>query len=270
MSVTGFQDFWITGSRFYFKRDDSSAGDKFPLVDLGVIKVVNPNPNATKVQLKDSDGGKLVIVAEEVTEINEVAEITCSNINMTNMAYMFLGKKLESYTQAGGAVVGTTQHNVKKGALVKILDNSGVAVWNVASIQAVKKGVTTLVLATDYEIVSLPRGIIRILPGTVTLADDDNITVDYTLTAISAEKRLIYPQTAGKIQGKGYCVYGRNGNLDQTVREGVVSLAPNGSAFSDTDFSNFSLQATIIADTTRATDPAGRLLHFLGSVPSVS
>ena len=135
MSVVGHQDFWVAGSRAYFKRDTDDEGTQFPWIDLGVINPVNPAITATKVTLKDSDGGRKHTVDEAVPDIEEKHDITCSNMNLDNLAIMFMGSAPEEFTQAATAALIT--HHVFPGRLAKLLDSAGNPVFAITKVVGV-------------------------------------------------------------------------------------------------------------------------------------
>lgn len=130
MSRVGFQEFMIVGSRFYLQRDDDEDGTKHPFMDLGVIMKVTPNISSEKVELKDSDGGLKRLVDEAFTGIDEAYDIQCNNMNLENLALMFLAKPPKSFVQAA-AEVEVTQH-VHPGRLLKLLDANGENVYRAA------------------------------------------------------------------------------------------------------------------------------------------
>lgn len=120
MSVSGFQNFWVAGSRAYFKRDTTDEGTQFPWIDLGVINPINPAITATQVQLLDSDGGRKRIVATAVPQIEEKYDITVSNLNLENLALLFMADAPEAFTQAAAGVIGV-DHRAFPGRLIKVL-----------------------------------------------------------------------------------------------------------------------------------------------------
>jgi hypothetical protein len=264
MGLKGAQDFWVTGSRFYFLRDPVNGVNQFP-IDLGRIEVVNPALAPTKATLKDSDGGNLRIVDEELIEMSETAKITCSNFNYNNQALIFSALPPSSWSQAAGATTNVAAHYGYTGRLLKIHDGAGNPLFHLASVESVKKVSDSS--AVTFTVVDLERGFIRIT-GTVT--DATELKVDYTLAAVAADYRLIVPQTGSAIKGTGWTFYGRANNTRQSVREAYVSITPDSTNFADQDFSNFVLNATVISDVTNATNPAGRMLNFLGTPPSLS
>ena len=96
MGVVGFQDYWVTCSRFYFDRDGTTQGQ---LLDLGVIDTAQPSFEVNKIELQDGDGGRLVTVDSEVTSINENYEITIKNFNTETLSLMFLANEPTALNQ---------------------------------------------------------------------------------------------------------------------------------------------------------------------------
>lgn len=120
MTVVKFQDFWITGSRFYFKREDQDGVEQ-PLRDLGTIKVANPELSPEVVELEDSDGGIRQVVAEALTKIEEVYNVECNNLNLDNLSMLFLSDDPAAFSQTSTAKI--VKHYAHPGALVKIHDD---------------------------------------------------------------------------------------------------------------------------------------------------
>lgn len=271
MGISAHQDFWLTGSRLIFIRD-AVNGVEQPPIDLGVITPVSPAIAPEEATLEDSDGGLKRVVARAITKYDESYEIVCSNLNIDNLALMFSSDPAEAFTQASTPLTNVV-HYAHPGKLVKLKNASGVLMYGITSIQAVTGpgGSPAYVENTDWEIVSLERGLIRMLDSGETDAFDTagNIEIDFTPRAITGN-RLINPQTAGgTVEGTGILIWGRGNNAQQTVREARVSLTPTSAAFSDTNFSNFTLKMSVLNDLTEAI-PAGRLVYFLGDMPDPS
>ena len=95
---TGFQDFWVAGSRFFYKRD-AVAGVEQPWIDLGVIESANPSFANEKIELVDGDGGVKTTVTETIVKTDETYEITCRNLNLENLALLFLSDPPSSYVR---------------------------------------------------------------------------------------------------------------------------------------------------------------------------
>lgn len=123
MSKVGFQDFWVAGSRLYFEPEDKDY-----TVDLGVIQTITPTIQVENLELKDADGGRRVLVDETLSDIVESYDLQVSNMNLDNMALLFLASDPEDFTQTQ-AIINNT-HAVTAGRLAKVKDANGVALYN--------------------------------------------------------------------------------------------------------------------------------------------
>ncbi len=274
MGLVKAQDHWLTGSRLFFQRD-AVAGVVQPTRDLGVIDPANPNLEVEKVELKDSDGGVIRTITESVTEINETYEIKCSNLNPNNLALLFLANDPTAFTQSASAVTDV-KHFAHPGELVKLLDGNydamtpGGPIFGIASVQDVTGagGSPTYTEGTDWEVVDLERGIIRMIDGGGFSAAAE-ILVDYTPRAITGD-RLLEPQgLLGVTEGQAIIVFGRGNNAQQSARHGRVSLTPASANFVIEEFSSFVMTLKFLSDLTAGT-PAGKLLYWVGALPTIS
>ena len=98
MSVKGFQEFWLAGTRVYIERQNED-GSFEPMIDLGVIQSSTPTLTPEVVQLKDSDTGVLSVVDEGLSSIEEVYEVICSNFNPDNLSLFFLSDGVQDFSQ---------------------------------------------------------------------------------------------------------------------------------------------------------------------------
>lgn len=89
--IVGNQDLWIVGSRFYFEGKGSTTNGATFMTDLGTIDTISPSIAPNIVELKDSASGVKRLIAQAVTQIDEVYQITCKNFNMANLNTLFLG-----------------------------------------------------------------------------------------------------------------------------------------------------------------------------------
>ena len=99
MSQVGFQDFWVAGSRAYFRRDPI-GGVVQPWIDLGRLTAVNPQVTPERAQLYDPASGIRVLADEGVTNIEELYDVQTSNMSMENLAYLFMSKPPTKFLQA--------------------------------------------------------------------------------------------------------------------------------------------------------------------------
>lgn len=147
MSNVGFQAYRLFGSRFYLQRDPVGS-KKFPLIDLGTVEPISPNVEATTVQLKDSDGGRLREVDSAVTEVNESSQASLSNLNMDNASLLWMADAPSAYTQAAGGAISPTT-TVFPGRLFGILDANGDPVVGLYTIAGIYSAAATIVTATN-------------------------------------------------------------------------------------------------------------------------
>lgn len=124
---------------------------------------------------------------------------------------------------------------------------------------------------TDWDVHSLQRGIIQIKPdGNIDTEDDGELVgISYSVTALTGD-RVIYPQQLeGVAKARAYLVFSRDNYDRETVREMEVSISPSGANVQATDYSDMTLTIRVLNDLT-ATRPAGRLLSYSGTEPSLS
>lgn len=126
-----------------------------------------------------------------------------------------------------------------------------------------------LALTTDYTVYNASRGVVKMTPGGTTFITAAELMFVWMPTAISGA-RLIVPQSIkGSIEGIGSIYWGRGNHASQHVREGRVSITPNGTSIGNTEFSNMTLSVRYISDLTKA-DPSGRLIQTRGPLPATS
>lgn len=213
MSVVGHQDFWVVGSRLYFKRDDISAVDQ-PWQDLGVIEAANPNFELEKLTLEDADGGLKRVVDESVAKIDETYEIVCNNINMENFSMMFLADRPESFIQA--AVEKIVAHTVVAGHLEHIHDDDDEAteLFKIRSILGITDGGTLTEITTLGDITRSTRNFQFIGVDTSALITTGDVFIIH-------EDGLADTDNAGSYT----CVTSVFDNPDSTV---IVEQTPQG------------------------------------------
>lgn len=269
MGTLGHQVFALYGSRLYVQRKPI-GGVVQPTIDLGVIQPANPSVEPTRVELIDSDGGVNRVVAQALTQFNEAYDIQCSNMNADNMALLFGSDPVQAYTQSATPVEDRVIY-AHPGRLVRIVDEDGKGEVSLASIQSVTGpgGTPTYDEGDDWEVVSLDRGLIRMISGGA-FAAAGNVEVSYTRNAITAESRLIEPQSGGIVEVFFWLYWSADGYEREMMREGEAALSVNAASISSTEFSNFTMQLRVLTDATKTTEQAGRLLTYKGDLPSVS
>ena len=221
MSVVGFQDFWLTGSRFYFKRENV-AGIEQPTLDFGVINTASPTMEVTKVVLEDADGGIKVIADRATTGISEAYDLTCSNFNNDNLAMLFLSNAPAAFTQAATQI--KAQHYAHPGRLLKIKDIAGAYLYGLSTVAGIYgavapqvKTVTGIVASTKTitfsggafspalvngeKIILGPLGLANVAnAGTYTIASSTSTTV-VVVETIATDETAITGEVIGKNAG---------------------------------------------------------------------
>jgi hypothetical protein len=273
--VVGAQIVGQVGSRFYFQRDPISSVPQ-PIVDFGTVQAINPSFDPTTIELRDSDGGTLVLVDEAVTQIDETYEITGHNLAPEQAALAWLSNPPADIGQAATQLT-SIRHYAHPGRLVKLLDadydaaTPGEYIQGITSVDTVTgpSATPTYTLGTDYEVVSLERGIIRMIDGG-SFSSAGPIEVTLTPRAIQSELRRILPGTVQtNIQGNGIIVYSMQNNARQMARIARFSITPAAPSFSADEYSTLGFSARILYDLT-ASQPAGRLDYWLGALPPLS
>lgn len=120
MSVVGFQDYWVAGSTFVYRRDPIDGVDQ-PWIDLGTIQPANPTLELEKLELEDSRSGVKVSVDETVVKIDETYDITCSNMSLHNWSLLFFADPPTSFSQS--ATVKDVSHDVIASNLISLHDS---------------------------------------------------------------------------------------------------------------------------------------------------
>lgn len=130
----------------------------------------------------DSDGGVRVKDDSVLLELNRTGAFSTDNIDPENVALFLLGS---SSTLVQASATGQTYSlpDVKKDRYYQI----GATTGNPSGVRSLnnfvlKKGVTTLVLGTDYT-VDTELGRVYIMPTSVTVLDNDDLTAEYDLLA---------------------------------------------------------------------------------------
>jgi len=121
MSIVGFQDFWVVGTRFYFKRDNINSVVQ-PWTDLGVLQSVSPAFTIEKLELEDTDGGVKRTVDEALTKVDETYDVTVSNLNIDNLSIIFLSNPATDFTQTATEKIKVS-HYAHPGRLIVLRDN---------------------------------------------------------------------------------------------------------------------------------------------------
>ena len=291
--IVGFQDLWVAGSRFYFQRDTAGA-TTYPLLDLGTVNTISPTIEPTVLQLKDGDGGRLNLIDEGFSDINENYDVVIKNLNQENLQFLFLADA----PSALGNPTGLKKQKIHTGPgkLMKLLDNSNNGVYDLSTdtftganggflgtYTSAGGGFTSRLeqfdgtnsATADYEVVSKERGLIRFFDSgansiTGKFAGLSNgINIGSIINSFAAgNSRLLKPQSlSAPVRGKGYIVFSRSNNTQQSVREFSCTVLPSSANFQVEDFSEFTLNVSVLSDI-QADNIAGRYMYIKGDEPT--
>jgi hypothetical protein len=120
-------------------------------------------------------------------EINRTGSLTTDNMDGSNFAIFILGTE-GAVAQTATPVTGEAINDVTKDRFYQVGATAGnpTGVRGISAV-TVRKGVTVLVAGTDYDI-DLALGRLYIRPGSVTIVNGDDLTIDYTPAANSREQ----------------------------------------------------------------------------------
>ena len=183
------------------------------------------NIESDKLDHFSSDRGIREKDRSVILELRRQGTFTTDNMATENLAMFLLGD-VSTVTQTSAPVTGEAVNDVIKGRYYQ-LGVSGSNPQGVRGVSAVtvKKGASTLVLDTDYSL-DATLGRIRILEGSVTVSNGDDLTVDYTRAANSRSR--ITTGASAEIKGAlRYIAYNPEGeNRDVYIPYALIT--PNG------------------------------------------
>lgn len=165
--------------RVYFDRF-TTGGVKTGMRMLGNVSRFEISETPEKLEMKDFSQASAPTLKSVVTDNAIEINMTLHEFVKENLAIALLGTDATGYTQAATPVVDETlTTSVVKGRIYRT------AKRQIGSITVKKSPSTVLVLGTDYAIEDANAGLVRILPGSVTVSDGDGILISYTPVAIT-------------------------------------------------------------------------------------
>lgn len=192
---------------------------------MGNTTEININVESDKLDHFSSDRGIREKDRSVILELRRQGTFTTDNMATENLAMFLLGD-VSTVTQTSGTVTAEAVNDVIKGRYYQ-LGVSGSNPQGVRAVSAVtvKKGVTVLVADTDYSL-DVTLGRIRILEGSVTVSNGDDLTVDYTRAANSRNR--ITTGASAEIKGAlRYISYNSEGEQrDMYIPYALIT--PNG------------------------------------------
>lgn len=210
MGYVGIQDFWVVGSRFFFKRQPIDGVDQ-PWIDFGVIQEAAPTLTVEKLELEDPDGGRKVLVDETTAKVTEAYNLKCSNFSIPNQEILFLAGPAEAASQTGATLTGV-DHEAYVGQISKMLDSAGEKIYNATSFNGITiAGATLGSTLTIVDInavtgkITLDTGeAVGLSPGDPIMVFDTNLTDlanagTYEIDSISTDVLTLIPASAAQL-----------------------------------------------------------------------
>lgn len=230
---------YLGRGKIFFDRFDT-AGASTGLRFVGTASQVNISQSPEVLELQDFSQASAPTLKRVVTKDPIEISIKLHEFVKENVALALLGVEA-TYTQAGTAVTGESLGAVKKDRIYKLANRQ------VSSV-VVKKGVTTLVAGTDYDVLDAAVGLIYIRPGSVTVVDGDTLTADYSRAAITAMDKVQggqQPLIEGRLLYVGDPAAGPSWDYDFWK----VQISPDGDlALIGTDYGELNLKGLVISD----------------------
>ena len=184
MATTQTKYFAVPQGKVYIaERNTSGATSGF--VHVGDCDASTINVAQQFLGIKESMSGLQSLVAHLLTSTDVSTELGLLSFDGANLARAFYG---ENSTQAGGTVTGE--------AITAYAGQMAVLKYPGVSAVTVKKGATTLVAGTDYEL-DAEQGAINFLSGSTQVTGTSGValTVDYTHTGFSSKVKAFSADT---------------------------------------------------------------------------
>lgn len=232
--------------KLYFDRWSSSGVSTNGLAYLGDCSKFEISTSDEKAQIYDYGQSTAPLLNEVVTKREVSIAITLHEYTKENLALVLMGVEA-GMTQSSGSITGETlTTSVTKGKSYQTANR------NISSV-VVKKGATTLVLDTDYNIVDASTGLIHITTTGSTLTNGDTITVDYAKAAIASPGLdKIQGGMSSQILGKLLFVGDPAAGPAYDGEFWKVSISSEGVAgfITGSDFGSMDLKGRVLIDST--------------------
>lgn len=107
--ITGSQDYWIVGSRFYFEPNLAGTSTRSgEMIDLGTVDTISPQISTNIAELKDAESGVIRLLDQGLVSIDETYSITVKNFNYRNLQILFAGKAVNETQPANTSPTAIT------------------------------------------------------------------------------------------------------------------------------------------------------------------
>jgi len=243
MSTPDSNNLYLGAGEVWFNRF-SSGTTKTQWRHLGNVTKFELTQSVETLEKKSAMSGARGLLKRVVTGTTSEIALTLDEFDPENVALALLGTA-SAFSQTSGTATDTAiTGTVKKG---QWLDTGNLKI----TVTGVKKAPsTTLVLGTDYEVDS-DSGMIRILPGSSTVADGDSLLWSGSYPSITSTQ--VQALANARIEG---ALRFRSASDAVGPRYLVdvwsVSIAPDGAlALLGTEFGEIGLKATVQEDTSK-------------------
>jgi len=212
---------------------------------LGNVSRLEPAQSVETLEKRSAMSGARGLLKRVVTSTTSEVSLTLDEFDPENVALALLGTAAAFSQPSGTATDSAITGTVKKG---QWLDTGKLKI----TVTVVKKAPSTvLVLGTDYEVDS-DSGMIRILPGSSTVADGDSLLWSGSYPAITSTQ--VHALANSRIEGS---LRFRSASDAVGPRYLVdfwkVAITPDGAmALLTTEFGEITLKAAVQEDTTKS------------------
>lgn len=225
----------------YFKRNDETNPH---FRHLGNVDTLEISTEDDVLEKRSSMEAAAPLYKSVTRSRTPQLRLTMDEFNAENLALVLIGDTAQTAAQPATPVVGE-----------QLTDDAALGGYyrtaKVGPITAVvvKKGVTVLVLGTDYEITNAGLGLIRLLEGGIVVVAGDTITVDYTPTAYADGFKTVRGGTKNDIEGSILFIADPTSGPAQMVEVWKVSVRPDGAlGLISEDFAQMAVVMKVLSD----------------------
>jgi hypothetical protein len=248
MATPNAANLYVGAGECFFDRFDA-AGLSTGFRHLGNVDELTSNSSVDNVEKKSSMSGLRTLLAQVPKGFKQELSLTLSEWEPDNLALTLLGTQ-SALTQTSAPTI--TGGAINGGVALKLDTWYDLGYWN-PTVSAVKQGVTTLVLNTDYEL-RLETGMVRLLStGAATSAVT---TFDGSAPAIlaTAKRAIIQALSVSKIKGRLRYISAADQASGPRMQVDVwnVNLFPDGdTSYIGEDFGTFKMKGEALLDLTK-------------------
>ncbi len=221
----------------------SSAGAATGYKFLGEVSKLELSTQDDILEMRDHTVNSTPVLKKVNKQRDAKVSLTFHEMDKENVAMALMGS-VSAFIQTSGSVTAEAlTTSVVKGHSYKTVARQ------ISSV-VVKKGASTLVLGTDYDIADAATGLIHIREGSVTVSDGDSLTVDYTKAAIASPGLArVVGGNSSFIEGALLFIGDPATGPSADVEIWKASISPSGVlGLIQDDFAGVDLEATILSD----------------------